>query len=285
MAAGQLSVITKRRGNKVEDLEGKVAVITGGASGIGLETAKLLADAGMRRVLADIEPTPLDEAAHELNARGAEVIGVITDVGELTQVEHLASKSFDHFGAAHVVFNNAGVAVFGAIQDMTHEDWEWIIRVDLWGGIHGVEAFLPRIIKQGQGGHFVNTASFAGLVPNRGLGVYCVAKYGVVALSECLARDVKEHGIGASVLCPMVVATNINNSARNRPEILGGPARQLDVPVQQREKLRGCVLPVEGVAQQVVTGIRNNELYIVTHEESREFVRRRFERIDQAFDR
>ena len=268
----------------MENLDGKVAVITGGASGIGLESAKLLADAGMRLVLADIESVPLDEAAHELRTRGAEVIGVVTDVGELAQVEHLANKSFDHFGAAHVIFNNAGVAVFGAIQDMTHVDWEWILRVDLWGVIHGVESFLPRIIKQGQGGHFVNTASFAGLVPNKGLGVYCVAKYGVVALSECLARDVKEHDIGASVLCPMVVATNINNSARNRPQALGGPARQLDVPTEQRGKLRGRVLPVEEVAQRVVTGIQNNELYIVTHEESREFVRRRFERIDRAFD-
>lgn len=268
----------------MENLDGKVAVITGGASGIGLESAKLLADAGMRLVLADIESVPLDEAAHELSTRGAEVIGVVTDVGELAQVEHLANKSFDHFGAAHVIFNNAGVAVFGAIQDMTHVDWEWILRVDLWGVIHGVESFLPRIIKQGQGGHFVNTASFAGLVPNKGLGVYCVAKYGVVALSECLARDVKEHDIGASVLCPMVVATNINNSARNRPQALGGPARQLDVPPEQRGKLRGRVLPVEEVAQRVVTGIQNNELYIVTHEESREFVRRRFERIDKAFD-
>ena len=268
----------------MNELNGKVAVITGGASGIGLETARLLAAEGMRLVLADIEQGALDDAAHELSERGADVIGVKTDVGELGDVQALADQTFSHFGAAHVVFNNAGVAVFGPIQEMTHADWEWVIKVDLWGVIHGVETFLPRMIEQNQGGHIVNTASFAGLVPNQGLGVYCVAKYGVVALSECLVRDVKQHDIGASVLCPMVVATNINHSARNRPAEFGGTERDLDVPPDQREKMRGRVLPVAGVAAKVVKAIKNNKLYIVTHEESREFIRRRFERIDKAFD-
>ena len=268
----------------MKELNGKVAVITGGASGIGLETARSLAEEGMRLVLADIEQGALDEAAHELSRHGADVIGVKTDVGELGDIRALADQTFSHFGAAHVVFNNAGVAVFGPIQEMTHADWEWVIKVDLWGVIHGVETFLPRMIEQNQGGHIVNTASFAGLVPNQGLGVYCVAKYGVVALSECLVRDVKQHDIGASVLCPMVVATNINQSARNRPAEFGGAERDLDVPPEQREKMRGRVLPVEGVAAKVVKAIKNNELYIVTHEESREFIRRRFARIDKAFD-
>jgi NAD(P)-dependent dehydrogenase (short-subunit alcohol dehydrogenase family) len=184
-----------------------------------------------------------------------------------------------------VLFNNAGVAVFGPIHEMAHADWEWVLRVDLWGVIHGVEAFLPRLIAQKQGGHIVNTASFAGLVANQGLSVYCVAKYGVVALSECLARDVKQFDIGSSVLCPMVVATNINASARNRPPELGGPERDLDVTPEQAAKMRGRVLPVGEVAARVVHAIRNDELYIVTHEESREFIRRRFQRIDQAFER
>lgn len=268
----------------MKDLAGKVAVVTGGASGIGLATARLLAEAGMKLVLADIEQGALDQAAHDLATGGADVIGVRTDVGELAQVQKLADTTFNHFGAAHVVFNNAGVAVFGPVQDMTHADWEWIIKVDLWGVIHGVEAFLPRMIAQKQGGHIVNTASFAGLVANQGLSVYCVAKYGVVALSECLAKDLREHDIGSSVLCPMVVATNINDSARNRPVEYGGPERDLDVSPEQEKKMRGRVLPVEGVAAKVVKAIRNNELYIVTHEESREFIRRRFDRIDQAFD-
>lgn len=268
----------------MNDLKGKVAVITGGASGIGYATADLLAQEGMKLVLADIEQGALDQAVATIAGRGAEVIGVRTDVGDLAQVQALADRTFAHFGAAHVLFNNAGVAVFGPVQDMTHADWEWILRVDLWGVIHGVETFLPRMIAQGQGGHIVNTASFAGLVANQGLSVYCVAKYGVVALSECLAKDVREHGIGSSVLCPMVVDTNINNSARNRQPEFGGSGVQLDVSPEQAKKMRGRVLPVAGVAAKVVKAIKNNELYIVTHEESREFVRRRFERIDQAFE-
>ncbi len=268
----------------METLAGRVAVITGGASGIGYATAELLAAAGMKLVLADIEQLALDEAADRLSSAGADVIGVRTDVGELTQVQQLADTTFKHFGAAHVIFNNAGVAVFGPVQEMTHADWEWILKVDLWGVIHGVETFLPRMIAQGQGGHIVNTASFAGLVANQGLSVYCVAKYGVVALSECLARDVREHNIGSSVLCPMVVATRINDSARNRPSEYGGPERDLDVSDEQADKMRGRVLPVAEVAAKVVKAIRNNELYIVTHEESRAYIRRRFERIDRAFD-
>jgi len=268
----------------MKDLSGRVAVITGGASGIGFATAGLLAEAGMKLVLADIEQTALDEAAHALAQRGAQVIGVRTDVGELAQVERLAERTFNHYGAAHVLFNNAGVAVFGPVQAMTHADWEWVLKVDLWGVIHGVECFLPRLIAQRQGGHIVNTASFAGLVANQGLSVYCVAKYGVVALSECLARDVREHDIGSSVLCPMVVETRINQSARNRPREFGGPERDLDVSPAQAGKMRGRVLPVAEVAAKVVKAIRDNELYIVTHEESREFIRRRFERIDRAFE-
>ncbi len=158
------------------------------------------------------------------------------------------------------MFNNAGVAVFGAVQDMTHADWEWVIRVDLWGVIHGVEAFVRRMIDQGEGGHVINTASFAGLVPNKNLGAYCVAKYGVVALSECLARDVKEHGIGVSVLCPMIVHTNINDSARNRPAELGGPERNLVLSEEEREQMKGRVLPVEDGARQVVRGVKQGKL-------------------------
>jgi NAD(P)-dependent dehydrogenase (short-subunit alcohol dehydrogenase family) len=268
----------------MQDLNGKTAVITGGASGIGLASARAMAAEGMRLVLADIEQAALDAAVAEIAGLGTEVLGVKTDVGELDQVQHLADRAFAHFGTVHLVFNNAGVAVFGAIQDMTHADWEWVIRVDLWGVIHGVEAFVPRLIAQGEGGHVVNTASFAGLVPNQGLGAYCVAKYGVVALSECLARDVRAHDIGVSVLCPMVIATNINDSARNRPESLGGAGRTLDLTPADMAKMQGRVLPVEGVAEQVVQAVRNGDLYILTHEEARPFVRRRFERIDSAFD-
>jgi len=265
----------------VDHLAGGTAVITGGASGIGLATARLLRAEGMELVLVDVERGALEAAARELDATA-----MVCDVGDHDAVTALADEVFDRFGTVEVVFNNAGVAIGGPIVDMTHADWEWIVRVDLWGPIHGVEAFVPRMVAQGTGGHVLFTASFAGLVPNVGLGPYCVAKYGVVALAEVLQRELRAHSIGVSVLCPMRVATNIGSSERNRPAGLGGAEASPRVPDQGDDNpdLAGRVLPVEVVAAQVVDAIRHNRLYIVPHEESRPFVRHRFERIDRAYE-
>jgi NAD(P)-dependent dehydrogenase (short-subunit alcohol dehydrogenase family) len=276
-----LGRITSARGGAMEQLVGRTAVITGGASGIGLATARLLAAEGMQLVLADIEKGPLDAAAHELGA-----LGVRTDVGSLADVQALADAAFSYNGHVDVVFNNAGVAVGGPMVDMSHADWEWLMRVNLWGPIHGVEAFLPRMVARGSGGHLLFTASFAGLTPNVGLGPYCVTKYGVVAMAEVLQKELRDHDIGVSVLCPMRVATNIGSSERNRPEALGGPDVSPAVPDQAEDNrdLAGRVLPVEEVAADVVDAIKRNRLYIVPHAESRAFVRRRFERIDRAYE-
>jgi NAD(P)-dependent dehydrogenase (short-subunit alcohol dehydrogenase family) len=270
----------------MEKLSGKVAVITGGASGIGFATAKALADTGARIVLADIEAAALDRAVATLSSFGAKVEGVVCDVGNLTSVQHLAETAFSRMGAVHIVFNNAGVAVGGPITSMKHSDWEWIIKVDLWGPIHGVEAFLPRMIEQRQGGHILFTASFAGLVPNEGLGPYCVAKYGVVALAEVLRREIRQHDIGVSVLCPMRVETNIGSSERNRAADFGGAEASPRVQAQDTGNLNlaGRVLQVDEVAAKVVAAIIANRLYILPHDESREFLRRRFDRIDRTFE-
>lgn len=270
----------------MDDLRGKVAVITGGASGIGFATARMLASRGVNLVLADIEQSALSKAVAALAPSGTKVEGVLCDVGDFASVQNLADAAFSKMGAVHIVFNNAGIAVGGPIAEMKHSDWEWTIRVDLWGPIHGVEAFLPRMIAQKQGGHMLFTASFAGLVPNEGLGPYCVAKYGVVALAEVLAREMRPHNIGVSVLCPMRVATNIGNSERNRPAELGGPAASPAVQNQDESNrnLAGRVLDVDDVAAQVIKAIVANRLYILPHEESRKSIRRRFERIDRTFD-
>lgn len=270
----------------MQDLTGKVAVITGGASGIGFATAKKLAARGMRLVLADIEEPALERACAELGVLGHDAIGVVTDVGDLEAVQRLADTAWDHFGAVHVVFNNAGVAVGGPTWEMKHSDWEWQVRVNLWGPIHGIEAFVPRMIEQRQWGHVLFTASFAGLVPNVGLGVYCVTKYGVVAMAEVLAKELRPHGMGASVLCPMRVHTNIGSSERNRPAELGGPEASPRVPDQgeDNEDLAGRVLEVDPVAALVVDAIDHNRLYVLPHDESREPIRRRFARIDRTFE-
>ena len=270
----------------MEHLSAKVAVITGGASGIGFATARRLASRGVRLVLADIEESALDRAVAELAATGSVVEGVVCDVGDRKAVQHLADTAFEKMGAVHIVFHNAGVAVGGPIAEMQHGDWEWTLRVNLWGPIHGVEAFTQRMIAQGQGGHMLFTASFAGLVPNVGLGPYCVSKYGVVALAEVLRRELWAHDIGVSVLCPMRVATNIGHSERNRPDELGGPEASPPVLDQgdDNQNLAGRVLDVDDVATQVVAAIIANRLYILPHEESRTPIRRRFERIDQTFE-
>ena len=270
----------------MENLSSKVAVITGGASGIGFATAQALAKRGAALVLADIEPAALDKAVAQLRSAGAKTEGFVCDVGDLASVQKLADHAFSRMGAVHIVFNNAGVAVGGPIAAMKHSDWEWTIRVDLWGPIHGVEAFLPRMIEQRQGGHMLFTASFAGLVPNEGLGTYCVAKYGVVALAEVLQREMRPHDIGVSVLCPMRVATNIGNSERNRPAEFGGPqaASLVEPQGEENRNMAGRVLEVGDVAEQVVNAITANRLYILPHEESRKSIRRRFERIDRTFE-
>ena len=268
----------------MDTLEGKGAVITGGASGIGLATARLLGQRGARVVLADVEAGALGEAVGQLTAAGVEAHGIECDVTSFDAVQSLAVESFARLGSVHVVFNNAGVAIGGPVAGMTHDEWRWIVDVDLWGPIHGVEAFLPRLLEQNEGGHLLFTASFAGLVPNVGLGAYCVAKYGVVALAEVLHRELRGSDIGVSVLCPMRVATNIGRSERNRGEAYGGPAATpplLDAGAS--DDLAGRVLPVEDVARMTVDAIVPNRLYVLPHEEARDSIRRRFERIDHSF--
>jgi NAD(P)-dependent dehydrogenase (short-subunit alcohol dehydrogenase family) len=280
-------VVENIQQERVMDLNGKVAVITGGASGIGLATARQLTARGVDVVLVDVEREALDRAAGTLRALPVRVETRVCDVTDHEGMVALAADVVDTCGGVHIVFNNAGIAVGGPIAEMTHEDWRWVIDVDLWGPIHGVEAFLPHLRAGGQGGHLLFTSSFAGLVPNVGLGPYCVAKYGVVALAEVLHKELRDEGIGVSVLCPMRVGTNIGNSERNRQSRYGGAAVPASVTDQSEanEDLAGRVLDVDDVAAQVVQAVDENRLYILPHEESRAFIRRRFERIERAFER
>jgi NAD(P)-dependent dehydrogenase (short-subunit alcohol dehydrogenase family) len=270
----------------MDTVHGKGAVVTGGASGIGFATARLLGENGSRVVLADVEQTALSAAVDELRGRGIEAHGVVCDVRDRTAVEALARQSFELLGTVDLVFNNAGVAIGGPVVEMSHDDWRWVMDVNLWGPIHGVEAFVPRMIDQGTGGHLLFTSSFAGLVPNVGLGPYCVTKYGVVALAEVLARELRGNEIGVSVVCPMRASTNIGASERNRPEEYGGPDASPRVQDQDEAntQLAGRVIPVDEVARKIYDAILANRLYVLTHEESREPIRRRFERIDRSFD-
>ncbi len=269
------------------DYSGKVAVITGGASGIGLATAREMTARGALAVLVDREREALDRATSELSGRGAKsVMPAVCDVTDFDAMQALAAEVMARFGRVDLLFNNAGVAVGGPISEMRHADWRWIIDVDLWDPVHGVEAFLPHILATGSGGHILFTASFAGLVPNVGLGPYCVAKYGVVALAEVLQKELRSAGIGVSVLCPMRVATNIGQSERNRDDRYGGVSNSPAVASQGEDNpdLAGRVLDVESIAASVLDGIDRNLLYILPHQESRAFIERRFNRILRDLD-
>jgi NAD(P)-dependent dehydrogenase (short-subunit alcohol dehydrogenase family) len=264
----------------MDGFEGKSAVITGGANGIGFATATEFARRGARVVLADIDKPALEQAAARLSAQGFDAYPVMCDVSQLDEMVHLADESFRLLGQVDIVFSNAGIVVAGPIAQMTHDDWHWLIDIDLWGSIHAVEAFLPRLLEQGRGGHIAFTASFAGLVPNVGLGAYSVAKYGVVSLAETLAREVKEQGIGVSVLCPMVVETKLlANSERIRGADYGLSSQAPEsVPAQQDS------LNVDDVARLTADAIAANRLYVLPHRAARASIRRRFERIDRTFE-
>ncbi len=265
----------------VSSLEDKTAVVTGGASGIGRALCLRFARERARVVVADLDATGMAETVDGVAKAGCRAIAVKTDVSRPADVQGLADRAFEEFGAVHVLCNNAGVALWGGIESATHQDWEWALGVNLWGVIHGIEAFVPRMIAQKQPGHIVNTASMAGLIASQGLGVYNTTKYAVVGLSETLQKDLRAYDIGVSVLCPMGVKTNIRESERTRPPRLRNrAARTTGAPVE----LIGRYLSPEHVAERVLRAIYANRLYVITHEEGLVPLKRRFERMARAIE-
>jgi len=208
----------------MQDLAGRVAVVTGGASGIGLALAARLAAAGMRLVLADVEAGALDAAVDGLRSDGAEVLGVLTDVADADQVEALAAATVAAFGTAHLVCLNAGVAAGGVSWELPERTWRWVVDVTLWGVVHGVRSFVPRLVAQGSG-HVLVTASIGGLIGSPGMAPYSATKHAVIGIAESLREDLRLAGspVGVSVLCPGFTRTRMNDSGRSWPERLGPP--------------------------------------------------------------
>jgi NAD(P)-dependent dehydrogenase (short-subunit alcohol dehydrogenase family) len=268
----------------MQDLKGKVAVVTGAASGIGKATATAFAAEGMKVVLADIEQAALDATVAELEAAGHEVLGVVTDVADSDSVESLAERTVETFGGVHVVHLNAGVAAGGPVWALSEKDWAWVLGVNLWGVIHGVRSFVPRMLAQGEPGHVVNTASIAGLTSSAFMGAYNVSKHGVVTLSETLQRDLTMTGaqIGVSVLCPGWVNTGIGESGRNRPDDLrnpDGPNLLEGGEVSPLKAVLEAGLPPAEVAAMVVDAVRTDRFYILTHPDWNDMIRARFDDI------
>jgi NAD(P)-dependent dehydrogenase (short-subunit alcohol dehydrogenase family) len=251
----------------MQDFDGRVAVVTGAASGIGLALARRLATEGMKVVLGDVEKGALETAVSELQAAGAEVDGVVTDVTDPAQVQALADAAMSRFGAVHVVCNNAGVGG-GGVVDTPLPVWEWVVGVNLWGVIHGCHTFLPLLREQNEG-HIVNTASLAGLGGVAGLGVYCTTKFAVVGLSESLFYELAAEGsdVGISVLCPGYVRTRISSSIRNAPASVGEWTESA-AAVRTRESsaaLTAAGIPPAEVADAVVAAVRDRRFFVLPH--------------------
>src|SRR5262245_30695129 len=265
----------------MEDLAGRVAVVTGGASGIGAGIARACAEKGMRVVVADIELAPAEWIARELTAGGTQAFALRTDVTVPADLEALADAAFERFGAADVLFNNAGVAQGGVIWEFTAADWEWLIGVNLYGVVNGCRAFVPRWIARGESAHVVNTASVGGFLSGPVLGMYSTTKFAVVAYSEALAQEVASHGIGVTILCPGWTNTNLGAASRNRPSALGTAPDQLDIITPGMAE---GMDPID-VGRHALRGVRENALHVFSHPEFKTWITDRFARVVAALDR
>lgn len=272
----------------MQRFQDRVAVVTGGASGIGRASAERFAAAGMRIVLADVEEPALERAAREMAQAGARVLAVRTDVSKAAEVEALARRALEHFGGVHLVFNNAGVYVAGASWEHSLADWEWVLGVNLWGVIHGVRTFVPILLEQKDEGHVVNTASMAGLTSNPFMSVYNVTKHGVVTLSESLHHELAMLGakVKVSVLCPGFIRTRIADAARNRPsDLRSDPPKPSASPdtVAFDQALRAGVeagFAPSQVAERVFEAVRDERFYVLLAQpEIRDSLLRRLEEI------
>jgi NAD(P)-dependent dehydrogenase (short-subunit alcohol dehydrogenase family) len=263
----------------MNDLRDKVAVITGAGSGIGRGTALALADAGMDIVLADIDERSATTVAAEVEALGRRALVVPTDVTDRAALETLAEKAWSEFGAVHVLHNNAGVAVFLRLDQMSDADWDFQLGANLRGVVNGLQAFLPRLKAQEGEKHIVNTASMAGMFSPPGLGAYAATKFAVVAISEALRFEAAQDNIGVSVLCPGIVATNLVDTSNERRPAGGVEMGSLDLDPDSV----GVILPEE-VGRRVRLAIERNDLYIFTHPDMKAIAEMRFAGILAAFD-
>jgi NAD(P)-dependent dehydrogenase (short-subunit alcohol dehydrogenase family) len=265
----------------MDEFEDKVAAVTGAASGIGRAMADRWAGLGMRLALADIEVEPLEAAADELRAAGTEVIMVPTDVSDGDQVDAFAAATLDEYGAVHIVCNNAGVGGGGPMWTLTTADWEWVLGVNLWGVIHGIRAFVPHLVEQGEG-QVINTASVAGLSSPPMMGPYNASKHAVVTISETLRSElamIADGDFGVTVVCPGWVRTRIAESERNRPVALRNPSAEDALP-DAASALSGMLdqgMDPADLAADIEEAVRAGRLYVLTGDEWTPLVRERME--------
>lgn len=253
----------------MKDFEGKVAFVTGAASGIGLGIAKAFAASGMKVMMADIEEETLEKAVASIRETNGAAEGVICDVSDLAAVQAAAQKTIDTFGKVHVLVNNAGVGGGGETGSIPIEDWKWVVDVNLMGVVYGCETFVPLMKEHGEGGYIVNTASMAGQIGGPGMGPYNATKFAVVGYTESMNAELAPQGIGAAVLCPGWVNTEIMNSRRNHPDGQGGEAFADDADGLMSESIMRAAVETgmspDTVGQWVLDSMEQDALYIFTH--------------------
>ncbi|HEU0157072.1 MAG TPA: SDR family NAD(P)-dependent oxidoreductase [Stellaceae bacterium] len=275
------------KGTAMKDISGKTAIVTGAASGIGRAIATALAEAGANVVMADIQKEAVEAAAHALSGTNKRVLPVRVDVTLEQSVADVLAEAERNFGRLHIACNNAGVPMHGTrLTDVPSEDWEFVIGVNIMGIVHGIRHFVPAILKHGEEGHVVNTASLAGFQNRRGTdqGPYSMSKYAALSLSEALEHELEGTSVGVSVLCPGPIATNIARGARNRPDHMGGAlARPRDEAVLA-ERLARTGLDPKTVGERVVDAIRSNTFYAFVGAVPAEIIRARHRRIEAALE-
>jgi NADP-dependent 3-hydroxy acid dehydrogenase YdfG len=269
---------------QMKNVKGKVAFVTGGASGLGLAMAHSFTGAGMKVAIADVEDSALEAAKLAFSDTNSEVITMKVDVTDRDAMAEARKKTLDAFGKVHVVCNNAGVALSGNIAEMSYKDWDWVLKVNLDGVINGIVTFIDDIKSQGEGGHVVNTASIAGHYGMPGLGIYVASKFAVVGMSETMRVDLADDDIGISVLCPGMVSTGIVSSERNRPEQFGGAEKPAMTPREGAAPAEMNVMKPAAIGDIVLHSIQNDVFYIMTHDEFQAPVQRRGEAIASSFE-
>jgi NAD(P)-dependent dehydrogenase (short-subunit alcohol dehydrogenase family) len=269
------------------DISGKTAIVTGAASGIGLGIATALAEAGANVVMADIQKEAVEQAAHGLSGTNKRVMPIRVDVTQEQSVLDALTEAERNFGKLHIACNNAGVPMHGTrLVDVPPDDWAFVIGVNIWGIIHGIRHFVPAILRHGEEGHIVNTASVAGFQNRRGTGQgpYSMSKYAALSLSEALEHELEGTNVGVSVLCPGPIATNIARGARNRPDHLGGPQIRPSDEAALAERLAASGLDPKKVGERVVDAIRTKTFYAFVSAVPADTIKARHRRIEEALN-
>jgi NAD(P)-dependent dehydrogenase (short-subunit alcohol dehydrogenase family) len=269
------------------EISGKTAIVTGAASGIGLSIATALAEAGANVVMADIEKNAVEQAAHLLSGTNKQVLPVRIDVTQEQSVIDALAEAQRRFGKLHIACNNAGVPMHGTrLVDVPVADWAFVIGVNVWGVIHGIRHFVPAILKHGEAGHVVNTASVAATLNRRGTnqGPYSMSKYAVLSLSEALEHELEGTNVGVTALCPGPIATNLAQGARHRPDHLGGPELRPTAEAAMADRLARTGIDPKLVGERVIDAIRNKTFYAFVSAVPADVIRARHRRIEAELE-